>query len=155
MILQVFHLEDVVEQTGYILEKDSEYSQRILEEEEEVSISVTQKGGKTLQHQVISASLYHSIMWNNVFCTYPFHHVWDSTVCFCVFQEVIVKDSSSGWDLSPELNHFSSRTRQVLQYMNPNKINMDLLVDLIDYLSTNIKSCLFRHHKMHLWTCGT
>lgn len=41
-----------MEQTGYILEKDSEYSQKILEEEEEVSISVTQKGGKTLQHQV-------------------------------------------------------------------------------------------------------
>uniref|UniRef100_A0A3Q3SIA2 ATP-dependent RNA helicase DHX29 n=1 Tax=Mastacembelus armatus TaxID=205130 RepID=A0A3Q3SIA2_9TELE len=97
--VEVFHLEDIVEQTGYILEKDSEYSQKILEEEEEVNISVTQKGGKTLQHQ-----------------------------------EVIVRDSSSGWDLGPDLDHFSSRTRQVLQYMNPNKINMDLLVDLIDYL---------------------
>lgn len=49
---QVFHLEDIVEQTGYVLEKDSEYSQKILEEEEEVSVSITQKGGKTLQHQV-------------------------------------------------------------------------------------------------------
>ncbi|KAM9841500.1 ATP-dependent RNA helicase DHX29 [Aulostomus maculatus] len=97
--VEVFHLEDIVEQTGYVLEKDSEYSQKILEEEEEVSISVTQKGGKTLQHQ-----------------------------------EVIIRDSSSGWDLGPDLDHFSSRTRQVLQYMNPNKINMDLLVDLIDYL---------------------
>ncbi|XP_023264416.1 ATP-dependent RNA helicase DHX29 [Seriola lalandi dorsalis] len=97
--VEVFHLEDIVEQTGYILEKDSEYCQKILEEEEEVSISVTQKGGKTSQHQ-----------------------------------EVILRDSSSGWDLGPDLDHFSSRTRQVLQYMNPNKINMDLLVDLIDYL---------------------
>ncbi|XP_044030084.1 ATP-dependent RNA helicase DHX29 [Siniperca chuatsi] len=97
--VEVSHLEDIVEQTGYILEKDSEYCQKILEEEEEVSISVTQKGGKTLQHQ-----------------------------------EVILRDSSSGWDLGPDLDHFSSRTRQVLQYMNPNKINMDLLVDLIDYL---------------------
>uniref|UniRef100_A0AAX7ULM8 ATP-dependent RNA helicase DHX29 n=1 Tax=Astatotilapia calliptera TaxID=8154 RepID=A0AAX7ULM8_ASTCA len=97
--VEVFHLEDIVEQTGYVLEKDSEYSQKILEEEEEVTISVTQKGGKTLQHQ-----------------------------------EVIVRDSSSGWDLGPDLDHFSSRTRHVLQYMNPNKINMDLLVDLIDYL---------------------
>ncbi|XP_033502691.2 ATP-dependent RNA helicase DHX29 [Epinephelus lanceolatus] len=96
--VEVYHLEDIVEQTGYVLEKDSEYSQKILEEEEEVSISVTQKGGKTLQHQ-----------------------------------EVIVRDSS-GWDLGPDLDHFSSRTRQVLQYMNPNKINMDLMVDLIDYL---------------------
>lgn len=48
----MFHLEDIVEQTGYVLEKDSEYSQKILEEEEDVSVSVTQKGGKTLQHQV-------------------------------------------------------------------------------------------------------
>ncbi|KAM3599823.1 uncharacterized protein V6R79_012165 [Siganus canaliculatus] len=97
--VEVYHLEDIVEETGYVLEKDSEYSQKILEEEEEVSISVTQKGGKTLQHQ-----------------------------------EVIVRDSSSGWDLGPDLDHFSNRTLHVLQYMNPNKINMDLLVDLIGYL---------------------
>ncbi|XP_034458909.1 ATP-dependent RNA helicase DHX29 [Hippoglossus hippoglossus] len=97
--VDVFHLEDIVEQTGYVLEKDSEYCQKILEDEEEVSISISQKGGKTSQHQ-----------------------------------EVIVRDSSSGWDLGPDLDHFSSRTRQVLQYMNPNKINMDLLVDLVDYL---------------------
>lgn len=97
--VEVYHLEDIVEQTGYVLEKDSEYSQKILEDEEEVSISITQKGGKTFQHQ-----------------------------------EVIVRDSSSGWDLGPDLDHFSSRTRQVLQFMNPNKINMDLLVDLLDYL---------------------
>lgn len=50
--LQVSHLEDIVEQTGYTLERDSEYSQKILEEEEEVSVSVTQQGGRTLQHQV-------------------------------------------------------------------------------------------------------
>ena len=41
-----------MEQTGYVLEKDSEYSQRILEDEEEVNIAVTQKGGKMMQHQV-------------------------------------------------------------------------------------------------------
>ncbi|CAL8322444.1 unnamed protein product [Lota lota] len=97
--VEVFHLEDIVEQTGYVLEKDSEYSQRILEEEEEVHISVTQKGGKMLQHQ-----------------------------------EFLMKDSNSGWDLGPDLDHFSSRTRHVLQYMNPNKINMELLLDIIDYL---------------------
>ncbi|KAK5618513.1 ATP-dependent RNA helicase dhx29 [Crenichthys baileyi] len=97
--VEVYHLEDIVEQTGYVLEKDSEYSQKILEEEEEVSIFITQKGGKTLEHQ-----------------------------------EVIVRDTSSSWDLGPDLDHFSSRTRQVLQLMNPNKINVDLLVDLLDYL---------------------
>lgn len=96
--VEVFHLEDIVEETGYVLEKDSEYSQKILEEEEEVTISVTQKGGKALQHQ-----------------------------------EVITKESP-GWDLGSDLDHFSSRTKHVLQYMNPNKINMELLIDLIDYL---------------------
>lgn len=96
--VEVFHLEDIVEETGYVLEKDSEYSQKILEEEEEVSISVTQKGGKALQHQ-----------------------------------EVITKECS-GWELGSDLDHFSSRTKHVMQYMNPNKINMDLLIDLMDYL---------------------
>ncbi|XP_050977642.1 ATP-dependent RNA helicase DHX29 [Labeo rohita] len=104
--VEVFHLEDIVEETGYVLEQDSEYSQKFVEEEEEVSINITQKGGKTLQHQ-----------------------------------EVIVRDSGSGWDLGPELDHFSSRTRHVLQYMNPNKINVDLILDLLEYLD---KSPQFR-----------
>uniref|UniRef100_A0A8B9JY29 RNA helicase n=1 Tax=Astyanax mexicanus TaxID=7994 RepID=A0A8B9JY29_ASTMX len=95
--VEVFHLEDIVEETGYVLEEDSDYSQRFVEEEEEVSVSVTQKGGKTLQHQVTSFN-------------------------------------SAGWDLGPELDHFSSRTRRALQYMNPNKINMDLILDLLAYL---------------------
>lgn len=51
----------------------------------------------------------------------------------CV-QEVIVKDSSSGWDLGADLDNFSSRTKHVLQYMNPYKINIDLLVDLLNFL---------------------
>uniref|UniRef100_A0A4W5MZU0 ATP-dependent RNA helicase DHX29 n=1 Tax=Hucho hucho TaxID=62062 RepID=A0A4W5MZU0_9TELE len=97
--VEVFHLEDIVEETGYVLEKDSEYSQKILEEEEEVNINFTQKGGKSMQHQ-----------------------------------EFIVKDTGSGWDLGPDLDHFSSRTRHALQYMNPNKINMELVLDLLDYL---------------------
>ncbi|KAL1266876.1 hypothetical protein QQF64_002551 [Cirrhinus molitorella] len=104
--VEVFHLEDIVEEMGYVLEQDSEYSQKFVEEEEEVSINITQKGGKTLQHQ-----------------------------------EMILRDSGSGWDMGPELDHFSSRTRHVLQYMNPNKINMDLVLDLLEYLD---KSPQFR-----------
>ncbi|XP_067842013.1 ATP-dependent RNA helicase DHX29 isoform X2 [Heptranchias perlo] len=49
--VQVFHLEDVVEETGYVLEKDSEYCQQFLEEEEEINLTVTGKGGRTFQHQ--------------------------------------------------------------------------------------------------------
>uniref|UniRef100_A0A8C2CL46 ATP-dependent RNA helicase DHX29 n=1 Tax=Cyprinus carpio TaxID=7962 RepID=A0A8C2CL46_CYPCA len=104
--VEVFHLEDIVEETGYVLEKDSEYSQKFVEEEEEVSINITQKGGKTFQHQ-----------------------------------ELIMRDSGSGLDLGPELDHFSKRTRHVLQYMNPNKINMDLILDILEYLD---KSPQFR-----------
>lgn len=48
----MFHLEDIVEETGYVLEKDSEYSQRFVEEEEEISVSVTQRGGRAVQYQV-------------------------------------------------------------------------------------------------------
>ncbi|KTF86856.1 hypothetical protein cypCar_00013871 [Cyprinus carpio] len=104
---KVFHLEDIVEETGYVLEKDSEYSQKFVEEEEEVSINITQKGGKTFQHQ-----------------------------------ELIMRDSGSGLDLGPELDHFSKRTRHVLQYMNPNKINMDLILDILEYLG-NIRHILY------------
>lgn len=127
---QVSHLEDIVEQTGYILEKDSEYSQKILEEEEEITVSVTQKGGKTLQHQVTSSAQQPC---NSTDCgdlTFVF------VTCLCLFQEVIIKDPGSGLDLGPDLDHFSNRTRQALQFMNPNKINMDLLVELIAYIGT-------------------
>lgn len=58
-----------------------------------------------------------------------------------------MRDSSSGWDLGPDLDHFSSRTRHVLQYMNPNKINMELLVDLIDYLGTTHHRACFRQQR--------
>jgi len=68
-----------------------------------------------------------------------------------LLQEVILRDSS-GWDLGPDLDHFSSRTRQMLQYMNPNKINMDLLVDLIDYLGTR-RMRVFSRHKVHTRAC--
>lgn len=134
------HLEDIVEEIGYVLEKDSEYCQRILEDEEEVSISVTQKGGKTMQHQVTP-----SLCSSNTECMAV---VCDLCMCnpACLFQEMILRDPSSGWDLGPDLDHFSSRTRHVLQYMNPNKINMDLLVELIAYLGTKHHlACVIQH----------
>lgn len=50
--MQVFHLEDVIEETGFVLEKDSEYCQKFLEEEEEVTINVTSKAGGIKKYQV-------------------------------------------------------------------------------------------------------
>lgn len=128
--LQVSHLEDIVEQTGYVLERDSEYSQKILEEEEEITVSVTQKGGRTLQHQVSSSA--------QQLCSCPDcgELTFALVACLWLFQEVMVRDSGFGCDLGPDLDHFSNRTRQVLQFMNPNKINMDLLLELIAYIGT-------------------
>uniref|UniRef100_A0A8C9VL96 ATP-dependent RNA helicase DHX29 n=1 Tax=Scleropages formosus TaxID=113540 RepID=A0A8C9VL96_SCLFO len=98
--VEVFHLEDVVEETGYVLEQDSDYSQHYLEEEEEeVSVSVTAKGGKTQ-----------------------------------TYQEFVARDSGGGWGGGLDLDNYSSRTRHAVQYMNPNKINMDLILDLLNYL---------------------
>lgn len=128
--VEVSHLEDIVEQTGYVLEKDSEYSQKILEEEEEITVSVTQKGGRTLQHQVTSSPQQPC---NSTGCG---ELTFVVVTCLCLFQEVIIRDPSSSWVLGPDLDHFSNRTRQVLQFMNPNKINMDLLVELIGYIGT-------------------
>lgn len=71
------HLEDIVEQTGYILEKDSEYSQKILEEEEEVSVSITQKGGKTAQHQVTCA-----LCSSNTLCS-------SGVLCICICNPLV------------------------------------------------------------------
>lgn len=50
--VQVFHLEDIIEETGFVLEKDSEYCQKFLEEEEEITINVTSKAGGIKKYQV-------------------------------------------------------------------------------------------------------
>lgn len=61
-----------MEETGYVLDQDSEYSQRFAEEEEEISVSVTQKGGRAAQYQVgthehtvsLNAGLYRTSLEN-------------------------------------------------------------------------------------------
>lgn len=97
--VQVFHLEDVIEETGYVLEKDSEYYQPFSEEEEEINLTVTDKGGRTYQHQ-----------------------------------EYFVKGLVPRQDMAYDLEQYSGSTRQAVQCMNPTKINMDLILDLITYL---------------------
>ncbi|XP_036135386.1 ATP-dependent RNA helicase DHX29 isoform X1 [Molossus molossus] len=49
--VEVFHLEDIIEETGFVLEKDSEYCQKFLEEEEEITINVTGKAGGIKKYQ--------------------------------------------------------------------------------------------------------
>ncbi|PIO27879.1 hypothetical protein AB205_0180180 [Aquarana catesbeiana] len=51
--VEVFHLEDVIEETGFVLEQDSEYCQKFLEDEEEITLTVTSKGGVSKKYQVI------------------------------------------------------------------------------------------------------
>ncbi|KAI6058251.1 ATP-dependent RNA helicase DHX29 [Aix galericulata] len=97
--VEIFHVEDVIEATGYVLEKDSEYCQKFLEEEEEVVINVTTKGGGTTK-----------------------------------YQEYVPVQSGSGIDLSPYYEKYSSRTQQAVFYMNPYKINLELILELLAYL---------------------
>ena len=66
-----------------------------------------------------------------------------------------MKDSGSGWDLGPDLDHFSGRTRHALQYMNPNKINMDLVLDLLEYLgNTYLSLCRCYSNTLMAWSGG-
>lgn len=105
--VEVFHLEDIVEETGFILEKDSEYCQKFLEEEEEVTINVTSKAGGVKK-----------------------------------YQEYIPVQSGASTELNPFYQKFSSRTQHAILYMNPHKINLDLILELLVYLD---KSPQFRN----------
>ncbi|XP_054431316.1 ATP-dependent RNA helicase DHX29 [Pteronotus mesoamericanus] len=97
--VEVFYLEDIVEETGFVLEKDSEYCQKYLEEEEEITINVTSKGGGIKK-----------------------------------YQEYIPTQTDAGAELSPFYQKYSSRTQHALLYMNPQKINLDLVLELLTYL---------------------
>ncbi|XP_068781346.1 ATP-dependent RNA helicase DHX29 isoform X2 [Struthio camelus] len=97
--VEIFHVEDVIEATGYVLERDSEYCQKFLEEEEEIAINVTSKGGGTTK-----------------------------------YQEYVPIQSGSGIDLAPYYDKYSSRTQQAIFYMNPYKINLELILELLAYL---------------------
>ncbi|KAM5331424.1 ATP-dependent RNA helicase DHX29 [Glossophaga mutica] len=97
--VEVFYLEDIIEETGFVLEKDSEYCQKYLEEEEEVTIHVTGRAGGVQK-----------------------------------YQEYIPTQTEAGADLNPFYQKYSSRTQHALLYMNPQKINLDLVVELLTYL---------------------
>ncbi|NP_001091401.1 ATP-dependent RNA helicase DHX29 [Xenopus laevis] len=97
--VEVFHLEDVVEATGFVLEQDSEYCQKFLEDEEEITLSVTGKGGSSKK-----------------------------------YQEFIPAQSGTGLDLGARYQRYSSQTRHAVLYMNPNKINLDLILELLVFL---------------------
>uniref|UniRef100_A0A7M4FHZ3 ATP-dependent RNA helicase DHX29 n=2 Tax=Crocodylus porosus TaxID=8502 RepID=A0A7M4FHZ3_CROPO len=97
--VEVFHVEDVIEEIGYVLEKDSEYCQKFLEEEEEITINVTKKGGEITK-----------------------------------YQEYIPLQSGSGVDVNSYYQKYSSRTQQAIFYMNPYKINLELILELLAFL---------------------
>ncbi|XP_044519894.1 ATP-dependent RNA helicase DHX29 isoform X1 [Gracilinanus agilis] len=97
--VEVFHLEDVVEETGFVLEKDSEYCQKFLEEEEEITINVTSKAGGIKK-----------------------------------YQEYIPAQSSTCVDINPYYQKYSNRTQHAVFYMNPHKINLDLILELLAFL---------------------
>lgn len=59
-----------MEETGYVLEQDSEYCQKYVEEDDEINISISQKGGKTVQHQVTQKSTF--LFQQNTFITHRY-----------------------------------------------------------------------------------
>uniref|UniRef100_A0A8D1YA70 ATP-dependent RNA helicase DHX29 n=1 Tax=Sus scrofa TaxID=9823 RepID=A0A8D1YA70_PIG len=97
--VEVFHLEDIIEETGFVLEKDSEYCQKFLEEEEEITINVTSKAGGIKK-----------------------------------YQEYIPVQTGTSADLNPFYQKYSNRTQHAILYMNPHKINLDLILELLTYL---------------------
>ncbi|KAB1281376.1 ATP-dependent RNA helicase DHX29 [Camelus dromedarius] len=97
--VEVFHLEDIIEETGFVLEKDSEYCQKFLEEEEEITINVTSKAGGIKK-----------------------------------YQEYIPVQTGTSADLNPFYQKYSVRTQHAILYMNPHKINLDLILELLTYL---------------------
>uniref|UniRef100_A0A2K6G138 ATP-dependent RNA helicase DHX29 n=1 Tax=Propithecus coquereli TaxID=379532 RepID=A0A2K6G138_PROCO len=105
--VEVFHLEDIIEETGFVLEKDSEYCQKFLEEEEEITINVTSKAGGIRK-----------------------------------YLEYIPVQTGANADLNPFYQKYSNRTQHAILYMNPHKINLDLILELLAYLD---KSPQFRN----------
>ncbi|KAM6223081.1 ATP-dependent RNA helicase DHX29 [Rhynchocyon petersi] len=97
--VEVSHLEDIIEETGFVLEKDSEYCQKFLEEEEEITINVTSKAGGVRK-----------------------------------YQEYIPVQTGASAVLNPFYQKYSSRTQHAILYMNPHKINLDLILELLVYL---------------------
>ncbi|XP_040833473.1 ATP-dependent RNA helicase DHX29 isoform X2 [Ochotona curzoniae] len=97
--VEVFHLEDIIEETGFVLEKDSEYCQKFLEEEEEITVNVTSKAGGIKK-----------------------------------YQEYIPVQTGISADLNPFYHKYSNRTQHAILYMNPYKINLDLILELLVYL---------------------
>eukprot|EP00057_Strongylocentrotus_purpuratus_P032350 XP_787344.2 PREDICTED: ATP-dependent RNA helicase Dhx29 [Strongylocentrotus purpuratus] len=100
--VQVYHLEDVVEETEYQLESDSRYALRYesLAQEDKATVSVTSKGGDSKQVQLS----------------------WETND--------VANLDESGLDIEK----YSKRTRQVITRLNPDTINMDLIVELLSYL---------------------
>ncbi|XP_041377574.1 ATP-dependent RNA helicase DHX29-like [Gigantopelta aegis] len=101
--VQIFHLEDIIEMTGYVVDEDSQYTIRAnrLVQEDSATLQVTEQGGETTQV--------------NVYWT---------------------KDDISKLDqteLSPD--KYSLRTRNAVTRLNVDRINMDLVMELLNHLT--------------------
>ncbi|XP_076472427.1 LOW QUALITY PROTEIN: ATP-dependent RNA helicase DHX29-like [Babylonia areolata] len=102
--VQVCHVEDVIEMTGYVVEEDSPYTlkQSQLVEEETASVEVTSKRGESTQMDLF----------------------WTKEDISSVDRTALSADS------------YSKRTRNAVTRLNPNKINVDLVVDLLKHLDS-------------------
>ncbi|XP_071942254.1 ATP-dependent RNA helicase dhx29-like [Antedon mediterranea] len=101
--VQVLHLEDAIERTGYNLDEDSPYALRRTTVEGQANVKVTGKAG-----HVSNVKL-----------------AWE-------------KEDSSNIDMSGlSSDMFGKRTRHAVSYLNPDRINMDLILELLKSFETD------------------
>ncbi|KAK7093940.1 hypothetical protein V1264_007619 [Littorina saxatilis] len=107
--VEVQHIEDVIEMTGYVADEDSPYTLKHsqLVEEESATVEVTEKGGETNQMDV---------HWTK-------------------------EDISNIDRTSLSADKYSKRTRNTVTRLNPSRINVDLIVDLLKNLESSAPFC--------------
>lgn len=70
-------------------------------------------------------------------CSSEILRMWFFFLLTLVFQEYIPIQSGSGINLTPYYAKYSNRTQQAILYMNPYKINLELILELLAYLGTS------------------
>ncbi|XP_033098056.1 ATP-dependent RNA helicase dhx29-like [Anneissia japonica] len=101
--VQVLHLEDVIERTGYKLDDDSPYAMKRSTVEGQANLKITGKGGNVSNVKVS----------------------WE-------------RDDLTTSDMSGlSLEKYSKQTRHAVSFLHPDRINMDLIMELLNLLETD------------------
>ncbi|KAK7463169.1 hypothetical protein BaRGS_00038228, partial [Batillaria attramentaria] len=107
--VEVKHIEDLIEMTGYVADEDSPYTLKHsqLVEEESTTVEVTDKRGETNQME---------LHWTR-------------------------EDIGDIDRTSLSADRYSKRTRNAVTRLNPDRINMDLIMDVLKHLESAPPYC--------------